>query len=271
MNDKVNIQEFIDTYRKFYFKEGIDGRPASEDDKGVVGIQGLNQTENRLEKYIVNKLKNGIYDVEVFAWKAGKAKSYTKDDVFVYNAPWPDELITLYGGKIIRHADTKIDRKKIKAINAAAFDTLMNELLRNLGEISSYNLGTPNGRKKLYKEIFEKSNIDNWGTVNIINYMFFRSQGQVPLYDKFSHKAIRALYENESPSDIFLNAAADKTNVEQAMVMYEEYIRLLHKVFNKEDLKKNVNKSEYEIPGMMISRELDQALWVYGHATKKFQ
>lgn len=45
--------------------------------------------------------------------------------------------------------------------------------------------------------------------------------------------------------------------------MYREYMIILDKIFKDFSKEKNIN-------GMFISRELDRALWVYGHSVKKY-
>lgn len=88
----------------------------------------------------------------------------------------------------------------------------------------------------------------------MITLIYFLSGGKYPIYDKFAHIAVKALYMNENPKDIFVGGAPGKGNMDQAIGMYKEYCWLLKQVFGKYD----------------IDRELDRALWVYGHSKKKY-
>ena len=97
------------------------------------------------------------------------------------------------------------------------------------------------------------------GPVNIINAMFFISNGMAPIYDMFAHKAIRALAMNMTPNCVYMGMNPDKNEVSKVLLMYKEYMLLLKKVFPDKCEKK----------GEFISRELDRALWVYGHYNEK--
>jgi hypothetical protein len=56
------------------------------------------------------------------------------------------------------------------------------------------------------------------------------------------------------PKEVFVGAAPDKTELDKVLAMYKEYVFLLEQVFG-------YSNSE---------RELDRALWVYGHADNQW-
>ncbi len=56
-----------------------------------------------------------------------------------------------------------------------------------------------------------------------------------------------------SPSEVFVGEAPDKTNIDEVIVMYNEYCYYLQEVFGR----------------INIDRDVDRALWVYGHCKKK--
>ncbi|MBR6444064.1 MAG: hypothetical protein IKS63_01390, partial [Firmicutes bacterium] len=103
----------------------------------------------------------------------------------------------------------------------------------------------------------------NIGPVYIINAMFFVSGGKAPIYDAFAHKAVRSLVMDIAPSEVYLGGNPDKNETKNVVLMYQEYMTLLKKVFSCTFKDKTQND-------MFISRELDRALWVYGHSTKKW-
>lgn len=65
-----------------------------------------------------------------------------------------------------------------------------------------------------------------------------------------------------SPKDVYYRDIPSKKEVDSVIAMYTEYMLLLKIVFK--DFFENKKKGEAFIP-----RELDMALWVYGHSQKE--
>ena len=86
----------------------------------------------------------------------------------------------------------------------------------------------------------------------LITVLYFKSNKKYPIYDYYAHRAVKALYLNKNPEEIFVGAAPDKNEIGKVLAMYKEYVFLLEQVFGYSD----------------IGRDLDRALWVYGHAKK---
>lgn len=253
------VERFIEIYSKFYF-ENTKVTDKEFEDAGIPKY--LNRTDSKLENYIEDKIKKGIYDAEAFAWKAGKAE--WKNDNFSFKLPLPELWQNGNGGEIKKDKDEEVFSK-----------TDFEEYIKkNCVDISNYKFDSPKDRKELFLEIKEKYELYNYGTVNIINQMFFLSKGAIPLYDYYAHVAVKALFMNKSPLEVCVAEAPQKDahpkgrkkeNKEHylAINILEEYIWLLKKVFPNEIHK---NKDSF-----FISRRLDQALWVYGHSTNKFE
>ena len=89
-----------------------------------------------------------------------------------------------------------------------------------------------------------------FGSVYILNLLYFITKGQLPIYDKFAHKALIALSTGVSPGEVTVKPAPAKDSKKSVIKMYTEYIHLLESLFGQKD----------------ISRSLDRALWVYGHS-----
>ena len=89
----------------------------------------------------------------------------------------------------------------------------------------------------------------NFGTVNIINLMFFLSSGQIPIYDQFAHIAAKAIYFEKHPNEIYVGGAPQKSEITKAVNMLNEYMYLLTQIFGT----------------YSITRQQDRALWAYGH------
>lgn len=230
----IDEKKFIEQYRPFYFSNEID--------KELLGaeVRHINSTDEVVENFILNALNDfregrGIIDKRFIAWKAGRltrnivnGKEYCQD---VFNG---------YGKKI-EHLD-----EYIEAINRKENIDDIRQAIEARDVEKAYN--------KL-KDLNIECETGNFGIVYIITVLYFLSGGRYPIYDKFAHIAVKALYFNQNPKDIYVGEAPNKEDkTSKVLAMYGEYCWLLKKLFGKYD----------------ISRELDQALWVYGHCTKKY-
>lgn len=244
MTKKISEQkqnEFIERYGQFYIKGSNED--AAQKEKILGEKVKLNPTNQDVEDFIVNELRlqkealnqrNGDavkIKKSYIAWKAGKLLSPEGVSDSIQNG-W---------GKKIENLDSYIE-----SINRP----------ENIGEIRKHI--NKNEIEEAYKKLSELNTacgVKNLGSVYIITLIYFLSGGKYPIYDCFAHTAVRALYMNENPKDIFIGGAPNKTDTNKVMVMYKEYCWLLKQVFGKYD----------------ICRELDQALWVYGHSTIKYE
>lgn len=87
----------------------------------------------------------------------------------------------------------------------------------------------------------------------IITIMFFLSKGRIPIYDQFTHKAVKAIYFEKKPKDIYVGPAPLKSSITDAVNLLMEYMWYLEEIFGRHN----------------ISRSEDQALWAYGHVRHK--
>lgn len=258
--------KFVNTYRKFYLKYNAD-IDLVEEDYDTCGIpRGVKPIEQALEDHIISKIGAGIYDEEAFAWKAGKAK--WANNHFDYDDPLPDRWVNGEGRAIKEHRDAP-DFSREDFVNY-----LNNQSHNSNIHIDDYDFYNSQDRKAFYIALTEKYNLYNFGSINIINMMFFMSKGAIPIYDYFAHLAVKALYLDKSPLEVVVNSApgknehprggspAKKRDYYLAVNALEEYMWMLKEVFPKEIHKKGSD--------MYISRAIDQSLWVYGHAYKQF-
>ncbi len=228
-DDKKN---FIKRYAPFYFK----GEKNAEEIKETLGRGKLNTTLKSTEEYIISKSKNnnGELTEEFVAWKAGRLILKNKE-----NEEYSWDGRNGYGN-IIENLGPYLDE-----INSSEYDDIRNALKNGHGFEDAY--------KRLIKSNNTKQ-VKHLGVVYVITLIYFLSGRKYPIYDKFAHIAVKALYMNENPLYIFVCGAPGKDNIKQAIGMYKEYCWLLKQVFGKYD----------------IDRELDQALWVYGHSKNKY-
>ena len=93
-----------------------------------------------------------------------------------------------------------------------------------------------------------KQGVANLGTVYIITLVYFITQ-ECPIYDRFAHQAIIAIKNDNKPGEVVKYATLPSKTESNAFQKYEScYFKELVSVF----------------PNYM-DRDVDRALWVYGH------
>lgn len=233
----------IGTYKEFitkYEKEYSDKNP------------------DNVENYITNKLDQGILDKYVVAWKASRLVATCKkgpilsdEDLDLSKFEDSDSYKNGYGRKI----NKQLLDKYLEDLNNVDVEKELDgfENFEFNHKVACFS--------NLYGTFLEKMPMDkkgkklpNFGTVYVINLIYFASKGILPIYDQFAHKAVKALYADVSPSDIYVGEAPEKKNEKAVTALYREYLWLLDKVFGDTS----------------ISRNVDQALWAYGHAKSKY-
>lgn len=195
----------------------------------MVGVPVNNQVDESVEDDIFKNHYNGKVDIEAVAWKLGRL---TTGGVQYNNTN--DGIINGYG----KHINLEELKDYIERINANV--NVIKDKMKEEKLVDAF------------KMLAEKSP-HNFGTVYIITMMFFISQGEIPIYDRFAHIAVKAIYADKFPYEIYVGEAPSKKAPEAAINMLNEYRWLLQKTFKSSS----------------INRELDRALWVYGHANQK--
>lgn len=202
---------------KLYYKSGI----ASSSFTIPYDKRTPRNVEERAETYEIS----GTIDNWIVAWKLGRIDEQGN---IVLNAD--GSIRNTYGRKIYGLDDylKKIDIGGIKSeIEQGRFQ----KAFHSMAAIS------PN----------------NFDTVYIITLMHFISKGEIPIYDKFAHIAVKALYANVRPSEIYVGPAPDKNDLPGVYNLMNEYMWLLNKVFGTSK----------------ISKSIYRALWAYGHENGK--
>lgn len=232
-------------YEQYYFD---DNKKISDDSRSNLGLSGVRlfRTKESIEKAGTSALKDGVLTWRQFAWKSGRLLSANES---MKNSIWSDDQFCWDGnnlrGKPIGHASLK---SFIKRINNES-ETILNESVRKMYESVLELMGIDKDGRKLEK--YEM--VNNIGSVYILMVIHFLSQGSYPLYDRYAHKAVKALYNDKSPHEVFVGAAPGKNSVDDIMAMYDEYCFYLREIFGRID----------------IERDIDRALWVYGHCKNK--
>lgn len=98
---------------------------------------------------------------------------------------------------------------------------------------------------------------DGIGPVYAITLLYFITKGEYPIYDRFAHIALKQIESGASFYNIIQDTSlrdefhAYSTKIEKIYNEYQEcYINRLNKIFG----------NEYK-----TNRNIDRALWVYGH------
>ena len=248
MEKQINIDNVIDLKYLYFDYDNMPKELKAEYDEmentitewiSNYSISIVNKTNYYAEHYIVNKkLKKRIFDKDAFAWKAGKVT-------------WNNNMLCCQNeerGGYLNGMNNRVDKNE--------FSNYIEQLETKKADIESGLQG------EKWEEIYDVMKADapkNFGPVNILNALFFISGGKAPIYDQFVHKAVRALASDIYPGDVYLGNNPDKNETQKVIIMYKEYMLLLRKLFPSKCCKN----------GVFIPRDLDRALWVYGHAQRK--
>ena len=245
----IDAKKFIGKYEKYYFKDQFEPKP-------YLKIRKNNTTVRTDEEKIVSKLKEGIHDSDVIAWKLGSYKSEkTITDSNISGAFCSYDLSDYLN-------NIKKQKEEIKEI----IDSISNN--NNYYNNIIYLTKLFDILKKCRNNV--KNNNDRFGTVYLINSMFFLSKGLIPIYDKNVYRAVQALYLKKNPESLVVSDAPKATDGMGAMFRLVDYMWLINEVFGdtKTEMSEEYNKCEHV---GYISRGLDRALWVYGQCTEEYK
>ena len=155
-------------------------------------------------------------------------------------------------GTLIKEKGKYIPREKNgKYINGYGREIDKKELHSYLDRVSNKKIDLEEEFYTIYGDLFKLAPPKHFGAVYMINLLFFLSGSEWPIYDKFAHKAAKALFIHKEPNEIYVGEAPAKDKINDVVNMYSEYIWLLEKLFGHKSIK----------------RKTDRALWVYGHTT----
>lgn len=242
------MKDFVEYYRSLYSSNN------EELQKNILGRK-IGCVEEDVEKIAKNTI-----DLEAppetlcseitwkhIAWKAGKlkykAEGFSKGDMLFVDGKYA------WDGK--RIDGVFIGRKRNETgLSESERKDRIDKFISSINEYYKTCLSKDISFKSAYEKCLElNTDCYNIGTVYTITLIYFLSKGSLPIYDKFAHKAAKAVYLGVSPSEVFVGEAPGKTETQKIYNMYNEYCWLLKQIFGQEK----------------ISRKQDQALWVYGH------
>lgn len=222
-------------YGKYYYELSDDEKRSNSVKMEDLGVSINHPVQREWEDEIVDDyLKNGIYNAKCIAWKYGVSNYIDGPLKTRYKTYLEEELKGI-----------------IEQVNNLDYKDLDN-----------------------YFAAVSKACPKCFGTIQIINSLFFRSKGKIPIYDYYAHVGLKALLYNVSPQEVFVGEAPSKTLQSKgrdnkhlmAVNLLREYMRQL------EQLKSMCSDADkyFDKNGMFIDRDLDRALWVYGHCSVKW-
>ena len=227
-------KEFVEIYNPYYYKDHCPLKDANN--------RSISQTNKAVEEYIDHIIKNAVQDkkdlVRALASKIGKFKQHEFEDGtgFAYHEDWKNaeenpEDILRYG----------------KPFEVSCLFDRMLENEETLKRASAKDaLGW-----------FQDHPVNYLGTVYMITLLYFISQANYPIYDQFAKNAIDAIKGGVKPYEsISYETLPDKNSLQFSGVekKVEEFKKDIDNIFGYENYK--------------ASRDIDRALWVYGHLFK---
>ncbi len=243
-----NKEEFIRLYADSYYL-----------DKGTVGQIAPNAagTRKHIEDLMDGILANGITGkldiIHILAWKMSKFVQSSNQPGFVYAKDW--EGLNSIGEEDIDDSlcvERYGNSFEIGIIAVSVFQALPR--LEEAGKLSWQSL-----MKKLDVII---GGFYGLGPVYLITLMYFISRGTYPIYDQFAMMALTAIHEGVKPGGKIpykgLPSVKELLENDDPVFGYQRYIDLLNAVFSEEELFRDGKPC----------RDVDRALWVYGHYFK---
>ena len=247
-------EAFVNTYKRLYFQTAKRTKKEKILGKNV----HLIGTEKDIEDCIFpdDKIPKGNIELKHIAWKAGRLtkEALDKTDIPHLNGQ----------GKEIQNLDKYLgwvneNRKQLE-------EMVLEEAVKALCK---------------YKQAYD---VRNLGSVYVFAILFFVSGGKYPIYDKYAHTAVKALYLDRNPKDIFVGEAP-QVYIDTKEKMGKTADEIVKEIEKKNERYESFDKSTDKILGMYkeycwmleqvfgsfsIPRKLDRALWVYGHSRIQF-
>lgn len=232
LGNEISKEKFIELYGNSYFI-------CSE--RAVKGIsQNSTYIENEIEKILKNGIKEKSDIFKILAWKIGKIRhgeSQCKKD-FVFSKDWESVL----SGKVYFHG------------NFIDLNNFAEYIVSNINTLEQTAKSDP---QKVLNDL--RDNCPKYiGTVYLITLLFFISKGKYPIYDRFALRALKAISNDLKPGSIIKDEELPDKNSKKFASVFNDgmnpYIKLLKDNFGNQYQRK---------------RNIDQALWVYGHCIKQ--
>lgn len=203
-------------------------------------VPGVSRNSRFVEKEIDAILESGIKEekdvAKILAWKIGKIKHVESENAqeFCYASDWTDAenlSVTRYG----------------RSFDLKGIASYIVENITTLEKLSEYD---PQGVLNNLRDVGTKG----IGTVYLITLLYFISRGRYPIYDRFAMMALSAIDNDVQPGGLVEYKDPPSKDSKKFAGVFDNYmnpyISIMTKLFGDDALK---------------NRDVDRALWVYGH------
>lgn len=230
--EEISIDQFVSNYSKCYF------------------INNNKFVEDRIEELLIAEQLSAEDVMLILRWKMGRIDAKASQAKNKLNLPEKDvsDSFITYTGR-----GRKVDATDF--CNKISILSREKKCPRNAEEIWSAFIPD--------KESSSKINVpENMGTVYLLTVLYFLTNAEYPIYDRFAKMALDAIKSNGKikPGDVVpykeMPTKTDggfKNLLCKSDSKYRVYINELETVFRE---KYTTNKQ---------NRDIDRALWVYGH------
>ena len=229
---ELTLKQFVEKYNSSYYL----GQP-----KLVAGVsQNSKVTEDEIDRILRDGIRNQLDIYHILAWKVGKIKHVQSDasNQFVYASDWTG----IETGVVNRYGNP------LDLTDFAAY------IVQNIKQLEEKAKEDPQS----VLECLRQNAPSGLGTVYLITLLYFISKGTWPIYDRFAMMALTAIAEGKKPGEsVKYVELPDKNSRNFHLVMdicKQTYIKQLEDIFGKD---------------YSQDRNVDRALWVYGHCFKK--
>lgn len=264
---KLNIIEFIIVYNQMYY------------------FQTSRWVENKIEEYLTRSKLSKEEWLQIFAWKTNMIDMQKSqgEKRFCFRGSEKDKSgMKKWVVDDNKETATSSTRRRIDPHDLYVFlDKVQKQkeaycsLKEKLENDCENRDGVLFEQKKSILEVLTLNGAlpENIGAVYLITFFYFITQGDEPIYDYFAMKALDAIYPDESKNESSVLGSqvinrADPMKDENLIIkcpVYMTYKKKLHDFideYNEERVKNRLIKVSYNC------RDIDRALWVYGHFFK---
>lgn len=255
---KLDVKNIITKYNNYYF---IDKNIDDDCPQGIIQssewaelqVIGLIRPEQR-KQWDEQSVK------QILAWKTGKIKQKEtqKEKKFIYAKGWQEHPLAVQLPNQ-RPMDTTV----FLGLSKIVIDLHKDYCEKNKNEKDVWT--------KLLAYVND-NDIAGLGSVYLITLLFFITNGDCPIYDRFAMAALASFVLNEKkgikvPDDSIFRGCGlpdRKSKYANELILdpnskYKKYQQLL-KYFFGDDWNRDIDKG----------RDIDRALWVYGHKFKVY-
>ena len=243
-----NRSEFVDLYADSYY---LDKGTVYQIAPNAAGTREF--IEDTIDAILANGITKKLDAIHILAWKMAKFVQSNSQSGLVYAKDW-DALQGISEDEIV---DSLCVERYGNSFEIGRIAVAIYYSLPQLKEAAKYSW------QALLKKIYDLvGDLYGLGPVYLITLMYFISRGKYPIYDQFAMIALSAIHEGVKPGGEIiykgLSSVKELLENDDPVFGYQRYIDLLYSIFSEEELFED---------GVPI-RNVDRALWVYGHFFK---